>query len=38
MMFTFGFVIGFAIGWLVFNRPQFVTDAWAGIKAKLPWG
>lgn len=37
MMFTLGFVLGFIVGWIVFNRPQWADDAWAGIKAKLPW-
>jgi hypothetical protein len=28
-------VIGFAIGWLVFERPQFATDLFNKLKTKV---
>ena len=29
------FVLGFVVGWLVFQRPQFVTDLINKLRAKI---
>ena len=28
-------IIGFGIGWITFERPQWATDAWLWLKAKF---
>ena len=31
----FFFVLGFIVGWIVFQRPQWVTDLFNKLKAKI---
>lgn len=35
MEFLFGFGLGFMVGWIVFQRPQWVTDLFNKLKAKI---
>ena len=37
MSFMIGFGLGFVVGWIVFQRPQWATDFWYWIKMKI-WG
>lgn len=30
-----GIIIGVVIGWIMFERPQWATDAWVWLKSKL---
>lgn len=31
------FVLGFIVGWIVLERPQWATDFWLWLCAKIGW-